>query len=126
MLIRSFFFIIMSLSPFLISAEISPIKDPKQIVPLQAQHLETLIEMTQATLNNLQILSKQLKDYQEVQERYLADTKDNEMLYRMVKSAQKLLENIKSANLVHSFDPDFISELNLLSQIAQKIGIPKL
>lgn len=125
MLIRTFLTLMMLASFSIGASDIPALKDPKQIVPIQVQQLDDLIVMTERTLTNLKNISAQLKEYQNIQERYLENTKDNELLYRMIKSAHKLLETIKADNLVHSFDPEFISELNLLSQISQKIGIPK-
>lgn len=101
------------------------IKDPKEIIDLQISSLDHLIAMTERTLNQLSTLRQQVKEYKEIQEQYLRNTDNNELLYRMMKTAHQLLKNIKADNLTHSFEPEFMSELNTMSQIYNKIGLPK-
>jgi hypothetical protein len=46
-------------------------------------------------------------------------------LLKVVKSAYRTLQSIKSNNLIQTFDTDFIDELTVLSQPATKRVIPK-
>jgi hypothetical protein len=43
----------------------------------------------------------------------------------MVKAADALLKKIKEDVLTDSFDPEFISELQVLAQLYSKISLPK-
>jgi hypothetical protein len=43
----------------------------------------------------------------------------------MIKSAYATLNTIKENHLEQTFDPDFISELTIISQVAKKRGVPK-
>jgi len=87
--------------------------------------LDNLIAVTQENLNNQKALKQMIQDYQKLQYLYLQNPKDNEVLYHMVKAAHHLLEGIKANHLTQTFDKDFLSELTLFSNVANKRGIPK-
>jgi hypothetical protein len=106
-------------------AESIGIKDPEKLLAEQLSTLDHLIEMTKLSLKNQQALRQQIQDYQKIQELYLQNTHDNDLLFRMVKLAARILESIKENHLAQNFDTEFISELTLFSQIANKRGIPK-
>ena len=101
------------------------IKDPQKLLSNQMRILDVLIETTQRSLDSQQKLKQQIADYQRVQDAYLKDTTDKDTLIRMVRQAARVLDTIKEAHLTQEFDPEFISELTLFSQIANKRGIPK-
>jgi hypothetical protein len=101
------------------------VEDPTAMVTNELTMLDTLIAATQQSLDKQKALREQIKKYQELQRLYLQNTEDNELLLRMVKQAQKILEGINENRLMHNFDPTFVSELNLFSQIASKYGVPK-
>lgn len=91
----------------------------------ELQTLDRLINATQTSLEKQRELKSAIADYQKLQELYLKNDQDRELLFRMVKSAHKILNEIKENHLLHVFSPDFISELTLFSQVASKKGIPK-
>lgn len=99
--------------------------DPLQITGNEITKLDALIEVTQQNLENQKKLRKLVSEYQQIQAQYLLNADDKEVLYRAVKSAHRLLENIKENHLTQAFDSQFISELSFFSQIATKRGIPK-
>lgn len=104
---------------------LSPIKDPAALIGNELARLDTLIDATQQSLDSQKKLRERIVEYKKIQDLYLKNSQDNEILFRMIKSAYRTLESIKEEHLTQTFDPDFISELTLLSQIATKRGIPK-
>jgi len=101
------------------------LKDPKEILDLQISTLDDLITMTDQTLKSLRNLQKQILIYKDLQEAYIQDPEDKDLLFRMSKSANDIFEKIKTDQLTQTFDPEFISELKMLTQIYKKIGLPK-
>lgn len=99
--------------------------DPTAATAKDLVMLDHLIEATQQSLENQKMLRQQIKEYQKLQFQYLNNSQDNELLYRMVKAAYTISENIKENHLSHAFSPEFMSEINLFSQVASKRGIPK-
>lgn len=101
------------------------IKDPDAMIGNELARLDDLIQATQQSLDTLKRLKGEIIDYQKTQFQFLANTKDNELLMKVVKSAYKALRTIKDNKLEKMFDPDFIDELTVLAQPAAKRGIPK-
>lgn len=101
------------------------VEDPTAMVTNELAMLDTLIAATQQSLDKQKALRELIKKYQELQRTYFDNSEDNELLLRMVKLAHKIMESINDNKLTHNFDPAFLSELNLFSQIASKYGVPK-
>lgn len=101
------------------------IKDPAALIGNEIARLDTLIQATEKSLEEQKQLRIQIVEYQKLQDRFLEKPKDNELLYKLVKSAYRTLQMIKESHLIHNFDPDFIDELSVLAQPATKRGIPK-
>ncbi|MEI8365049.1 MAG: hypothetical protein WCF65_01405 [Parachlamydiaceae bacterium] len=101
------------------------VKDPATIVSHELLRLDTLIRATEQSLEGQKKLRSMIVDYQKLQEQFLKNQSDNELLLKVVKSAYKILQNIKENHLTQTFDTDFIEELTVLSQPAAKRGIPK-
>jgi hypothetical protein len=109
-----------------VGAEAPPtIKDPAALIGNEIARLDTLIQATEKSLEEQKQLRAQIVEYQKLQDRFLAKSEDNELLLKLVKSAHRTLNMIKSNNLTQTFDPDFIDELSVLSQPARKRGLPK-
>jgi hypothetical protein len=88
--------------------------------------LDQLIETTQQSLKEEMRLRDLVKQYQQLQKEYIDQGDDNDKLYQLIKTAYTVLEGIKSLHLEHSFEPEFLSELALLSKPATKsVAIPK-
>lgn len=100
------------------------LKDPKEIINLQLKSLDHLRSMTKRTVANIDELSSAIVKYQMVQNLFLQNPKDKEILQRMTKMAFYLLRDIKKANLQHAIDPDFTKELKLFAKIYQKNELP--
>lgn len=94
-------------------------------IEYQLKVLDQIIETTQKSLEGQHSLKNLIIEYQTLQQQYLKNDQDREMLFRMVKTAHHVLEGIKENHLLHLFHGDFLSELTLFSQIAAKKGIPK-
>lgn len=106
--------------------EATALKDPKEIINLQIKSLDHLTEMTKMSLAKMTQLRATIVKYQTIQELYLQQPKDKELLYRMTKLANDLLQEIKSAHLTHAFDSEFMSELHMFSRMYRKNEVPKL
>ncbi|MGZ3634180.1 MAG: hypothetical protein ACXU9U_03485 [Parachlamydiaceae bacterium] len=104
--------------------ETPPLKDPKEIIDLQLKSLDHLIILTDETSKSLVNIRATIVNYQKVQNLYLDTPSDKELLYRMTKTAHLLLKEIKTKNLTHAFDPEFISELATLARIYQSHELP--
>lgn len=101
------------------------IKDPEAMIGNEISRLDTLIQATELSLEGQKKLRVQIIEYQKLQEHYLSNTKDNELLLKLVKSAYRTLNTIKENHLTQTFDNDFIDELTVISKPATKRGIPK-
>lgn len=106
-------------------ATISPVKDPNALIGNELSRLDTLIQATQQSLEGQKKLRERIIEYQKIQDAHLLHPENNEILFRMVKSAYRTLEVIQENHLIQTFDPDFINELTVLAQVATKRGIPK-
>lgn len=83
--------------------------------------LDLLITATQKSLTEQKSLREVITEYQKTQKQYFENDDDAHLL-KLVKSAHITLQKIKEVNLVHSFDPEFISELTRFSQVAERRG----
>lgn len=100
-------------------------KDPKELLCSQISMLDDLITMTERSLNGEKQIKTLIIDYQKIQEQYLKNQNDKDLVVKMVRMAHRILIAIQENHLTQQFDPDFISELTLFSKIAAKKGIPK-
>lgn len=103
----------------------STIKDPNALIGNEISRLDTLIQATETSLEAQKKLRTQILEYQKLQDQYLKNTKDNDLLMKLVKSAYRTLQTIKEQHLEQNFDSDFIDELRVISQPATKRGIPR-
>jgi len=99
--------------------------DPAAFITHEISRLDTLIQATQQSLEDQKKLRERIVEYKKLQDAYVKAPDDNDLLFRIVKSAHRTLQAIKENHLIHVFDPEFIDELTVLSQPAQKRGIPK-
>ena len=101
------------------------IKDPAALIGNEISRLDSLIQATEKSLDAQRKLRVQIAEYQKLQDLFLKNPKDNDLLLKVVKSAYRTLQTIKENHLSQTFDADFIDELTVLSQPATKRGIPK-
>ncbi len=101
------------------------IKDPAALLDTEIARLDTLIKATQQSLDGEKKVRDLIVEYKKIQDQYLKNTKDNDLLFSLVKSAHRTLKAIKDNHLTQTFDPEFIDELTVLSQAVNKRGIPK-
>ena len=97
----------------------------EDLIDREVAMLSDLIDATQQNLNDQIKLRNMIKEYQSYQKHYLEVAEDNELLYKMVKTAYAILDTIKRNHLAEAFDPAFINELTVVSKPATKRGIPK-
>ncbi len=96
----------------------------EKMVANELSILDNLIEVSEQNVETQKKLRDLIKKYQQLQSQYLQDEQNKEVLYKLVRVAYQASEIIKENHLSQVFDPDFLSELNLLAQIGQKRGIP--
>lgn len=87
--------------------------------------LNHLIDATQTSLNDQKKLRLLMMDYQKAHERYLKDPDNKDTLLVLVQVAHRLFQSIKDNHLTQTFSQDFLNDLAVFSQIAQKRGIPR-
>lgn len=102
------------------SIETAGLKNPKDIINLQLKSLDRLSAMTKLTLENINSLYSGILRYQKIQDLYLDQPKDREVLFKTAKMASNLIVQIKSANLQHAIDPEFMKELKMFDKIYKK------
>jgi len=103
----------------------APIKDPSAIISNEISRLDTLIQATEQSLEEQRKLREMIYEYQKLQDKFEKNPNDNELLFKIIKSAYKVLQSIKENHLTQTFDTEFIDELTIMSQPATKRGIPK-
>lgn len=81
---------------------------------------EILIQATEKSLQQQKYLQQLLLEYIAIQDSFQKNPADNKILSRMVNKGSQLFELIKETNLQHNFSPDFLNELTVLDQFAQK------
>lgn len=119
-------FLLTFILSFQLQADIpTPIKDPSTLIGDEICRLDHLIQATEQSLDGQKKLRMLIVEYQKLQDQYLKNTKDNDLLLKIIRSANRVLQSIKENHLLHHFDPDFIDELTILSRPISKRGIPK-
>jgi len=108
-----------------LSADMPAIKEPPVLVENEIDVLNTLISATEKNLVKQRKMKELVLEYQKVFAVYLKNSNDKEAVMKVAFVAEKLLKEIQESHLTDSFNPDFISELTLFSQIAAKKGIPR-
>lgn len=82
--------------------------------------VDLLIEATQKSLLQQQHLRQLLLEYIAIQDSFQKNPTDNKILSKMVFKGSQVLQLIKETHLQHNFSPDFLNELTVLDQFAQK------
>lgn len=106
-------------------SELPTINQSPSLVENEIKLLDTLIYATEKNLADQKKIKQDILDYQKGLALYLENSSDKEVVLSVARKADSLLNEIKEAHLIDTFEPDFISELTLFSQIAQKKGIPR-
>lgn len=123
---------LISISSVLEAAPIKPVTTdrpaelataPKQGVEIA--YLDNLIVVTESTLETTKKLRAEVQDYLKMQERFVQNTTDKELCIKMVKAAQKILNEIEESHLTQAFDPEFLNELSVFAKIGSKRGVPQ-
>ena len=84
------------------------------------------MKMSDRTKTDLEALRQQIQVYQKRQEEYLQRPDDKELLFKMSKNADEIINQAKATHLTDSLDAEFLSEVNMLAQIYRKLSLPKL
>lgn len=108
------------LAGILVAAQIQAVDLNQEVAKM-----DLLIQCSEKSLAGEKVLKQQLQAYQEAHQAYYRNMQDNEALLKLVKAGYRLLQSIKEQNLVQTFDPDLISELTVISQVATKKSIPR-
>jgi hypothetical protein len=106
-------------------ADLPQVSDASSNVSVELQTLDHIISMTKENLTAQKVVKQKVQYYYRLQQAYLANPDDRELLFRMVKTSFKLLEIINNNHLQHAFSDDFLHELDVFAQVAVKRGIPR-
>lgn len=90
----------------------------------ELEQLDCLIKVTEENLDHQKALRLQVVSYLKLQDQYLQNPDDKDMLLRLAKEASKVLDSIKENHLTYSFPASFMSELTLFAGVANKRGVP--
>jgi hypothetical protein len=82
--------------------------------------LDHLIATTQKNLENQKQLRTLIQEYLDIYEKYLQDTNNKQLSFRMILKAKEVTDKIKETHLTQAFEQEFISELTFFSNIASK------
>jgi len=88
---------------------------PKEISPI-----EEMIFSTEETLNVARTLKDKIQVYLDLQETFIINPSDKETCFQMVKAAHHIMADIQNYQLSQLFDPEFLSELSLFSEMGRK------
>lgn len=108
----------------LASLLVSPPEDPISMEG-ELTVIDHLIQASDANLVKQKQIKEEILAYQKALQTYINNSGDKETVLKVAFKAEKLLNDINQAHLTETFSADFISELTVFSQIAQKKGIPK-
>lgn len=86
--------------------------------------MDDLIETTTLQLDRQKIIREKLIAYRNLQERYLSENENSDLLYQMSQTANQLLTMIKENYLTHMFTTEFISEITVVAKPAAKNNLP--
>lgn len=86
----------------------------------ELEAIDQLIEVSRENLKNQELLKELLIEYKKAQEVYFKNPEDRKAASKMVVLAKKVLSQIEENHLKHLFKERFISELTMLSQMANK------
>jgi hypothetical protein len=88
--------------------------------PKGVSAISNLIRQTESNLATQRQLMTLLKEYLQIEERYIKNPGDKALVAQLVHRADALLEIVNSQKLTHLIDEDLLSELSLFSRIASK------
>ncbi len=117
--------IVLILTMFVVSAgycenDTVEVTSPLSVVPGNLTSLELLIQATQQQHEFQVALRDEIVEYQKLRDLYLEKPENKDLLFRVANRADRVLEGIKQAKLVHLFDSEFLKELNVFSKFAKK------
>lgn len=79
--------------------------------------LDDLIEATEQSVDRQKELRKDIKAYQQQQQKFIKDMNDRTLASDLIQSAQDILKTIHDNHLEHLFSSEFIRELTFMSQL---------
>ena len=86
--------------------------------------IDLLIRATEENLTRQKGLRDLVTDYRKTEKSCIANPKDAALLFKLAKTGKAVYEGITDAYLADYFQPEFLSELQKLKQIADKKSIP--
>lgn len=133
-LILSFLFSLMALCAVAHSGEVKvnpltkdlpPLKESVSVGITELVNLDNVITVTKANLQNQVKLREELTLYKDLYTRYMENTADRELLYKVVVAAAQAQKTLTDANLQHLFAKDFLKELGLFASVGEKRTVPR-
>jgi hypothetical protein len=101
-------------------AEYLPQEDTLEQVQDETSRIDTLIKATEENLVREKKLKILIQEYRKIEDACIQNPKDTDLLFKLAKTGKEALDCIQETNLSDYFQPEFIKELQRLSQIANK------
>lgn len=116
------FFVLMMATAYagFCESNVVDITSPMTVVPTNLSSLELLIQATEQQHTFQVALREEIIAYEKMRDQYLQNPEDKDLLFRVVKRADRVLEEIKMSKLTHLFDTEFLKELNVFARFAKK------
>ena len=90
----------------------------------ELSRIDVLIRATEENLARQKGLRGLIDEYRTTEKACIANPKDSALLFKLARTGKAVYENINDAYLADYFQPEFLTELQKLKQIADKKSIP--
>lgn len=119
------FVTIFAVSSHVYSTEKTAPKSVEELTQHPLRGLEKLIATTQKNLEFQIQLEKRLQKYLELKDKVLADQNQETYIQELILLAAPIWDDIQEFHLIAVFPQDFIEELSLFAQLANKHNIAR-
>lgn len=116
------------LLPLFILAAPLQAKNPVQVslpTPPENGEIDNLIAATEQKLRDFQELKQHLQKYQLLEQAYMNDPDNKELLMKLIREASRTMRLIQEYQLTDTFPPKFMKELALFANVGNKRGVPR-
>jgi hypothetical protein len=104
--------------------ELLPPDDHLEKVQDELSRIDMLIQATEENLLREKKLKTLIAEYRKVEDACIQNPKDTDLLFKLAKTAKEAYDAILETHLEDYFQPEFIKELQRLTQIANKKSPP--
>lgn len=84
-----------------------------------------MITITKEHLRGEEMIRSKIEAYRQLQQQFTSHPGNSELLYKMVRESDRLLELINRHHLRHAFSPQFVGQLELFAEKSERREIPR-